>query len=79
MDQQNENVKKISLTGSLERGQEEGFTTNLSKDQFKAAYGTDPPSWIWLPTKTKNFCFLLFINFLIFCKKLGTKNKKLKI
>ena len=47
MDQQNENVKKISFTGSLERGQqEEGFTTNLSKDQFKAAYGTDPPSWI---------------------------------
>ena len=34
---------------------------------------------LWLPTKTKNFCFLLFINFLIFCKKLGTKNKKLKI
>ena len=55
MDQQNENVKKISFTDSLERGQEEVKTkarqcsiaeTNLSKDQFKAAYGTDPPSWI---------------------------------
>ena len=48
MDQQNENVKKISFTGSLERGQEEvkTFSHNLSKDEFKAAYGTDPPSWI---------------------------------
>lgn len=45
MDQQNENVKKVSFTGSLERGQEEA-KTNLTYDQFKAAYGTDPPSWI---------------------------------
>ena len=28
--------------------------------------------------KDTEFCFLLFINFLFFCKKLGTKNKKLK-
>ena len=31
---------------------------------------------LWLSAKTKNFCFLLFINFLFFCKKLGAKNKK---
>ena len=33
---------------------------------------------LWLPTKTKNFCFLVFINFLFFAKYLEAKNKKLK-
>ena len=45
MDQQNKNVKKISFSGSLETNKFES-ETNLSKDQFKAAYGIDPPSWI---------------------------------
>ena len=36
------------------------------------------PYTLWLPTKTKNFCFLVFINFLFFAKYLEAKNKKLK-
>ena len=31
-----------------------------------------------MPAKTKNFCFLHFVNFLFFAKNSGAKNKKMK-
>ena len=34
---------------------------------------------LWFPTKTKNFCFLPFIDFLFFAKNSGAKKQKIEI